>query len=372
MIPFLNLKEINQKYSGEIKQQLNEIVDSGWYILGNKVTEFENKFAKYCQTKYCLGVASGLDSLILILKAYKELGHINDGDEIIVPANTYIASILAISLCNLKPILIEPDQATFNINPSLIKQHITNKTKAIMAVHLYGRCAEMEAINQTAKKHNLIVIEDAAQAHGSQYQGKKTGNLSDAGAFSFYPGKNLGALGDGGAITTNSEELYKTIKILRNYGSEKKYHNLYKGLNSRLDEIQAAILSVKLQTLDQDNQQRREIAKLYNQNITNPKITLPQIPTDQNSHVWHLYVIRCQNRNELQKHLEQNSIQTMIHYPIPTHKQEAYKELNNLKLSITEDIHEKCLSLPIYPGLSRQDVLKICDTINNFEANIFN
>ncbi|MCE3255436.1 MAG: dTDP-4-amino-4,6-dideoxygalactose transaminase [Rickettsiaceae bacterium] len=366
MISFLELKKVNSKYQFSIREAVTKVIDSGWYILGREVEEFENEFAKYCGTKHCIGVANGLDALILIFRAYKQLDLMRDGDEVIVPANTYIASILAISANNLKPILVEPDILTYNINPDLIAEKITNRTKAILAVHLYGRCADMDKINVIAKKFNLKVIEDSAQAHGAVYQQKKVGALSDASGFSFYPGKNLGALGDGGAITTNDDELTDIIKALRNYGSHEKYHNLYKGFNSRLDEIQAAILRVKLPYLDEENEQRRIIAELYCQNIKNPKIILPNWPEDQKSCVWHLFVIRSENRDYLQKYLLKNRVQTMIHYPVSPHQQEAYKELNNLNLPITEAIHNQVLSLPISPLITKDESKKIIELINDY------
>jgi dTDP-4-amino-4,6-dideoxygalactose transaminase len=341
-------------------------VDSGWYILGKEVEEFENEFAKYCGAKYAIGVANGLDALILIFKAYKEMGLMRDGDEVIVPANTYIASILAISANNLTPILVEPNIETFNIDPELIAEKITSKTKAILAVHLYGRCAPMDKINSIAKKFNLKVIEDSAQAHGSFYGDKRVGNLGDASGFSFYPGKNLGALGDGGAITTNDDGLYNVVKALRNYGSIQKYQNIYKGLNSRLDEIQAAILKVKLPHLDSENEERRRIAEIYCEKIKNPKIILPNLTKDRKMSVWHLFVIRSQNRDVLQKYLLDNGVQTVIHYPIPPHKQEAYGALLGLSFPITEKIHDEVLSLPIFSTLESCDVLKIIELINNY------
>ena len=366
MIPFLNLQKINSKYQEQINQATAMVVDFGWYILGKEVEAFENNFAQYCGAKHCLGVANGLDALILIFRAYKELGLMNDGDEVIVPANTYIASILAISANNLVPILVEPNIATYNIDTNLIKEKITAKTKAILAVHLYGRVAEMSRINEIAKKYNLKVIEDSAQAHGAIENNKKVGNLSDASAFSFYPGKNLGALGDGGSITTNDDKLAEVIKALRNYGSHQKYHNLYKGFNSRLDEIQATILSIKLKYLDDENKERQEIAKFYCDNIKNNNIILPNYPQNQQSCVWHLFVIRCDKRDDLQKYLLEKGVQTVIHYPIPPHKQGAYREFNHLHLPITEKIHQEVLSLPIYPGITAEDMAKIVNIINNY------
>jgi len=371
-IKFLDLKKINSLYRHEFNQQIQLVIDSGHYILGDQSEKFEQEFAKFCNTKYSLGVANGLDALILIIRAYKELGEFFDGDEIIVPANTYIASILAVSANNLVPILVEPNIDTYNINPDLIESKITKKTKAILPVHLYGRCAEMEKINQIARKYNLKVIEDCAQAHGAiEFESnKKVGNLGNAGAFSFYPGKNLGALGDGGAITTNDDKLYQTIKALRNYGSHQKYHNLFRGFNSRLDELQAGILRVKLKYLDRENSQRQNIAKLFIENIKNPNIICPKPSQSLTSHVWHLFVIRTKNRDELQKFLlEKFQIQTVIHYPIPPHKQQAYGELNSLNLPITEQIHREVLSLPLYPTLENQEIERIIESINHYQSH---
>jgi dTDP-4-amino-4,6-dideoxygalactose transaminase len=367
MISFLDLKKINSKYKPQINQAISRVVDSGWYILGKEVEEFEVEFAKYCGAKHCLGVANGLDALIVIFRAYKEMGLMQDGDEVIVPANTYIASILAISANNLKPVLVEPNIDSYNINPDLIEEKITSKTKAILAVHLYGNCAQMNKINALAQKYNLKVIEDSAQSQGAIYDGKRAGNLGDASGFSFYPGKNLGALGDGGCITTNDDDLANVIKALRNYGSHQKYQNLYKGFNSRLDEIQAAILKVKLQYLDEENEERRRIAKIYCDNIKNPQIILPNLSAQTKSSVWHLFVIRTKNRDQLQKYLSENGVQTVIHYPIAPHKQKAYQELSSLVLPITETIHNEILSLPLYPGLETEEILKIVTLINKYE-----
>lgn len=361
MIKFLDLHKINEQYRTQIDESIKRVLDSGWYLLGKEDEAFENNFAQYCGTKYAIGVANGLDALRLIVKAYGFL----EGDEIIVPANTYIASILAISDNGCTPVLVEPDIKTYNINPELIEEKITPKTRAIMVVHLYGRAVEMEKIWALAEKYDLKVIEDSAQGHGAIYQGKRTGNLGDASGFSFYPGKNLGCLGDGGAITTNDDNLAQKIKALRNYGSHVKYQNLFKGLNSRLDEIQAAVLDVKLKGLDEDNQKRRDIAKFYRENITNPAIILPQVK-DELSHVWHVFAVRCEKRDELQKYLADNEIQTLIHYPIPPHKQQAYKELNDLSFPITEQIHEQILSLPISPVMTQEEVEKVVEIINNF------
>ncbi|MGJ0360114.1 DegT/DnrJ/EryC1/StrS family aminotransferase [Aliarcobacter cryaerophilus] len=365
MIPFLDLKGLNTQYRDELIEACTRVIDSGWYIQGNKCKEFETEFAEYCGTKYAIGVANGLDALILILRAYKELGVIQDGDEVIVPSNTYIASILAISQNNLVPVLVEPDINTYLIDPNKIEDKITLKTKAILPVHLYGQTCEMDKINEIAKKYNLKVIEDSAQSHGAYFKGKRSGNLGDASGFSFYPGKNLGALGDGGAVATNDENLANTIKALSNYGSHKKYENLFKGINSRLDEIQAAMLIVKLKYLDQEIYKRREIANYYLQNIKNDNIILPTV-RNQDSHVWHLFVIRTNKRDELQKYLLDNGIQTLIHYPIPPHKQNAYKEWNNERYEISEQIHNEILSLPISGIQNLHDTQKIVEILNEF------
>ena len=365
MIPFLDLKGLNAQYREDLIEACIRVIDSGWYIQGNECKEFDKEFAQYCGTKYAIGVANGLDALILILRAYKELGIIKDGDEVIVPSNTYIASILAISQNNLVPVLVEPDINTYLIDPSKIEEKITSKTKAILPVHLYGQTCEMDAINEIAKKYNLKVIEDSAQSHGAFFLDKRSGNLGDASGFSFYPGKNLGALGDGGAVTTNDEELSNTIKALGNYGSHKKYENLYKGINSRLDEIQAAMLRVKLRYLDYEVEKRREIANYYLQNIKNENIVLPIVRAEDN-HVWHLFVIRTSKRDELQKYLSDNGIQTLIHYPIPPHKQNAYKEWNNESYPISEQIHNEILSLPISGVQSLEDTQKIVKILNDF------
>lgn len=361
MIKFLDLHKINQRFKSEIDLAISEVLESGWYLLGEKNKAFEENFAKYCETKFSIGCANGLDALHLAIRAYD----FPKDSEIIVPANTYIASILAISNCGLKPILVEPNLETYNIDVDLIEAKITEKTKAIVVVHLYGQAVEMEKIWELAKKYNLKIIEDSAQAHGAIYQGKKVGNLGDIGCFSFYPGKNLGALGDGGCITTNDEEVAIKIRAIANYGSLIKYENIYKGLNSRLDEIQAAILDLKLQFLDADNQQRREIAKIYRENIKNEKIVLPK-PYKEESHVWHLFVIRTKDRDKLQEYLKIKGIQTLIHYPIPPHKQKAYAEWNHLSFPITEQIHREVLSLPISPVISKEEAFCVVQALNEF------
>lgn len=371
MIPFLDLKGINAQYRDELIEACTKVIDSGWYIQGNECNEFEKEFAKYCGSKYAIGVANGLDALILILRAYKELGVMKDGDEVIVPSNTYIASILAISQNKLVPVLVEPDIETYLIEYTKIEEKITSKTKAIMPVHLYGQTCEMDEINKIAKKYGLKVIEDSAQSHGAYFIDKRSGNLGDASGFSFYPGKNLGALGDGGAVTTNDEELANAIKALGNYGSHKKYENLYKGVNSRLDEMQAAMLRVKLRYLDEEIEQRRAIASYYIENINSSNIILPIKNSKLNiqnykNHVWHLFVIRTKKRDELQKYLQDNGMQTLIHYPLAPHKQEAYKEWTNKNYPISEQIHDEGLSLPISGVQSLEDTEKVVEVINGF------
>ena len=366
MINYLNLKDITNMHLEEIQSAAKRVIDSGWYLLGNEVKSFEKEFADYCGTKYCVGTANGLDALRLILRTYIELGVMNEGDEIIVPANTYIASILAISDNRLKPVLIEPDIKTYNIDSSLIEEKITDKTKAIMIVHLYGQVAFNENIKKIADKYNLKIIEDAAQAHGAFYNDQRTGSLGDVAGFSFYPGKNLGALGDGGAVTTNNKLLVETIKTIANYGSQVKYHNDYKGLNSRLDEIQAAILRVKLKYLDDDNNSRRKIAQYYNSNINNNKLVLPITIDKPNSHVWHIFAVRLKDREIFQAYLKENEIATLIHYPIPPHKQKAYKEWNDISLPITEKIHSEIVSLPLSQVLKENEAEYIVEIINKY------
>jgi dTDP-4-amino-4,6-dideoxygalactose transaminase len=366
MIKFLDLQKINTQYSKELEQAFSRVLKSGWYIQGEEVNKFEKEFANYCGVKHCIGVANGLDALILIIRAYKELGFMADGDEIIVPANTYIASVLAISANGLSPVFVEPEISSYNINPILIEEKITSKTKAILAVHLYGNMADMSSINKIASKYNLKVIEDSAQSHGAKLNDKKAGNWGDASAFSFYPGKNLGALGDGGAVTTNDDELNSIIRSLGNYGSHKKYHNDILGVNSRLDELQAALLGVKLNFLDKEISERRNVANQYLTRIKNTAITLPQVNSQEN-HVWHLFVVRINDREHFQKFLTDHQIQTVIHYPIPPHKQKAYASYNHLKLPITEQIHEQVISLPISAVLTAEEIDTIIDVINKYE-----
>ncbi len=365
MIKFLDLKKINERYETAFQEKLKLVLDNGWYILGNEVAAFESNFANYCRAKHCIGVGNGFDALVLIFKGYIQLEKLQKGDEVIVPANTYIASILAILEADLVPVLVEPKLETYNINPDSISKKITPKTKVILAVHLYGQLAEMDEINEIANHNNLLVIEDAAQAHGAVSDFRKSGNLSNAAAFSFYPGKNLGALGDGGAVTTNDTALAKVIQSMRNYGSEAKYQNEYIGVNSRLDEIQAAFLNVKLSQLDSENTIRRAIAKRYLAEVKNDKITLPFWNLTDN-HVFHLFVIRTKNREELQQYLLENGIQTVIHYPIPPHQQKAFEFWNHLSFPITEKIHKEVLSLPISPVLTTEEVDFVISILNQY------
>ena len=375
MIDFLDLKKINGAYRAELIEACSRVIDSGWYIGGNELLHFETEFANYCGTKFCIGVANGLDALTLTLRAWRELGKLALGDEVIVPANTYIASILAITENGLVPVLVEPDENTFNLNPDKIEASITSKTKVIMAVHLYGQLADMPSIMSIAKYHNLLVLEDSAQAHGAHSQLKKAGNWGDASGFSFYPGKNLGALGDSGAITTNDPDLAQVLKALRNYGSHEKYKNIMQGVNSRLDEIQAAMLSVKLKHLEEEAGARKMIADMYMRLIRNAHIILP-LPYElkvstYTEHAWHLFVVRSAHRNELQEYLAKNGIQTLIHYPIPPQQQEAYKELDFAALSypITESIHNEILSLPISPVMTAEQAMIVIEACNNFSVS---
>lgn len=365
MIQFLNLNKLNQPFETAFQEKMKQFLDGGWYILGNEVKQFETNFAAYCGTNHCIGVGNGLDALVLIFKAYIHLGKLQKGDEVIVPANTYIASILAVLQADLLPVLVEPRLETYNINPEEIKAKITSKTKAILPVHLYGQLCEMEVISSIAKEHNLLVVEDAAQAHGAEWNGSKAGNFGNAAGFSFYPGKNLGALGDAGAITTNDDALAEVLFSIRNYGSKVKYENEIIGVNSRLDELQATFLNIKLDHLDAENESRKTIAKRYLSEIINDKIVLPNWDFYQN-HVFHLFVIRTANRLALQKYLKDNGVETMIHYPIPPHKQKALSNWNNLSFPISEKIHDEVLSIPLNSGLSNSDINYIISKLNAY------
>lgn len=368
MIPFLDLKAINAQYRKALIEAATRVIDSGWYIQGSEVQAFESEFAAYCGTEHCIGVANGLDALTLTLRAWKELGRLMEGDEVVVPANTYIASILAITENRLKPILVEPDEHTYNLCPVKTAAAITAKTKAILAVHLYGLLAPMPELMALADEHGLLVLEDSAQAHGAAINGKKAGSLGHASGFSFYPGKNLGALGDAGAVTTNDDELAKTIRALGNYGSHKKYENKFQGVNSRLDELQAAFLRAKLPFLDHETSRRREIAKAYAKGIKNSSLSGPALSEDMfedgSNHVFHLYVTRCVDRSRFQKALSEKGVQTLIHYPIAPAEQLAYSEENFGSFSLTTKIHNEVLSLPMGPHLTDAEVEAVIATVN--------
>lgn len=367
MIKFLDLKGVTELHADEIRQAALGVVDSGWYLQGNANKQFEADYAQYIGTQHCVGVANGLDALIWIYRAYIELGIMQPGDEVIVPANTYIASILAITENGLKPVLVEPDITTLEMDDRLIEQAITPRTRSILIVHLYGRCAYTERIGELCRKYNLKLVEDNAQAHGCRFKNQRTGSLGDAAGHSFYPGKNLGALGDGGAVTTNDAKLADCIRALANYGSQRKYVFKYKGRNSRLDEIQAALLDVKLRHLDDDNKHRQQIAAYYYEHIQNPLITLPH-RLDDAQNVYHIFPILCAERDRLQAYLTEKGIQTLIHYPIPPHQQECYKEWNGLSLPITEQIHQQELSLPISPVLTGAEAEYVTEMLNGFKG----
>ncbi len=369
MIKFLDLKLINAPYREELLAACAQVIDSGWYINGKAVSEFEKAFAAYCGTEYCIGVANGLDALTLTLRAWKELGKIKEGDEVIVPANTYIASILAITENRLKPVFIEPCLKRYNLDPSKIEQALSSRTRAILPVHLYGYLAAMPAINEIAEQNGLLVLEDSAQAHGACMEGRKAGNWGHASAFSFYPGKNLGAFGDAGAITTNDSVLAELIFALRNYGSHQKYQNIYQGVNSRLDELQAALLLVKLKYLDEQTALRRQVAQRYLQGIQHPALQLPQLEQEE-QHVWHLFVVACKHRQAFQSHLESLGVQTLIHYPIPPHKQQAYAHYNEQVYPITEALHQEVISLPIGPNMTDEEIEFVIKACNSFPVNL--
>lgn len=363
MIKFLDMKPMHKNLKTEILSNIEKVYDSNYFILGEMVHEFEKNFSRYCETEFCIGVGNGLDSLELILRAYD----VGVGDEVIIPANTYIATALAVSNVGATPILVEPDCNTYNIDSNLIEDKITNKTKAIIAVHLYGQPADMDPIKKITRKYNLKLIEDNAQAQGAFYKNKRTGSLGDAAGISFYPGKNIGSLGDAGAITTNDRDVSEKVRVLRNYGSEKKYYNKCKGKNSRLDEMQASVLNIKLKYLDKFNDYRSDVARYYLEGIDNSKIILPKV-LDDTKPSWHQFVIRTKHRDKLRDYLYQKNIETMIHYPIPIHKQKAYSEFSNLTgiLKVSELISEEVLSLPIYPYLNKQDIDVIIDAINKY------
>src|SRR5690606_26406447 len=368
MIHFLDLKEVNASVRQELLDACARVFDSGWYITGNEVTSFEAEFARYCGVQHCIGVANGLDALTLTLRAWVEMGRLKEGDEVIVPANTYIASILAITENRLTPVLVEPDVQTYNLCPHKTEAAITNRTRAILPVHLYGQLCDMPALLDIAERYGLLILEDSAQAHGASLGGRRAGSWGDASGFSFYPGKNLGALGDAGAVTTNDPELAEMLRALRNYGSHEKYKNLYKGVNSRLDEMQAAMLRVKLKYLDSQTEHRRQIARIYLEGINNPAITLPQWGASER-HVWHLFVVRTVQREALQAHLHEVGVQTLIHYPIPPHHQQAYSEWGGRSLPVTERIHQEVFSLPIGPTLTKDDAERVVKACNTFDPS---
>jgi dTDP-4-amino-4,6-dideoxygalactose transaminase len=365
MIPFLNLKKVNEPFEIALQEKMKQFLASGWYILGNEVKTFETNFANYCGVKHCIGVGNGLDALVLIFKAYIKLGKLQKGDEVIIPANTYIASVLAVMQADLVPVLIEPRLETYTIDLEKIEAKITPKTKAILPVHLYGQLCEMKVINSIAKKHDLLVVEDAAQAHGAMWNGIKAGNFGNAAGFSFYPGKNLGALGDAGAITTNDDALAEVLFSMRNYGSKVKYENEIVGINSRLDELQAAFLNIKLGYLDAENESRRTISKRYLSEIKNDKIVLPQWD-ENNNHVFHLFIVRTDNRLALQDYLKECGVETMIHYPIPPHKQKALATWNHMIFPITEKIHNEVLSIPLNSTLTDDEINYVISTLNKY------
>ena len=366
-VDFLNLNRINSQYAKELIQASERVINSGWYIQGTEVKKFETNFANYCGTKHCIGVANGLDALVLTLKAWKMLGMIEEGDEVIVPGNTFIATILAISEVGLKSVLVEPDEESYNISISQINKNITDKTKVIIPVHLYGHICDMTEIKKIASENNLLILEDSAQAHGATKNGLKSGSWGDAAAFSFYPGKNLGALGDAGAVTTNHDELARTIRALANYGSIVKYEHIFKGVNSRLDEMQAAFLNVKIDYLDHEIKLRRNIANRYCSEINNEQISLPVVK-NQEEHVWHLFVIKTEHREKLKAYLDDKGIQTLIHYPKPPHKQQAYAEWGNITLPVTENIHRQVLSLPMDPTMTDAEIGYVIQAINGLTA----
>lgn len=372
-VPFLDLKKINERDRDDLVAAATRVIESGWYIQGQEVAAFEHDFAHYCATEHCVGVANGLDALTLTLKAWKQMGRLKDGDEVIVPANTYIASILAVTENRLTPVLVEPDESTFNLCPDRAEAAVTSRTRAILAVHLYGQLADMPALLGVASRHRLLVLEDSAQAHGASVGGRKAGSWGDASGFSFYPGKNLGALGDAGAVTTNDEELARTIRALSNYGSEKKYENMFQGVNSRLDEIQAAMLRVKLKRLDADTERRKQIAHAYSQRIEHPEIVQPVSAMAEArhpmSHVFHLYVIRSRSRQALQSHLANSGVNTLVHYPIPPHRQQAYAQWAEKSYPLTEAIHQQVLSLPISPVMNDKEVEQVIAACNAFPAS---
>lgn len=368
MVKYLDLKKINDSFELELSEAVARVVRSGWYLFGKEVETFEQRFARYCGVGYCVGVGNGLDALTLIFMAYVSMGRMKAGDEVIVPANTYIASILAVMRAGLRPVLCEPEWDTCNIDPGKVENLISERTKAVMVVHLYGRVCRMDEISRTARKNGLLVVEDCAQAHGAVYRGVKAGALGDAAGFSFYPGKNLGALGDAGAVTTGDKDLAERVRMLANYGSSAKYVHPYVGINSRLDELQAAVLNVKLGRLDEDNEHRRKVACRYMKEITNPKVVLPQMATEADAHVFHIFTIFTPGRDRLREHLEHCGVQSLVHYPIPPHRQGALSAYASLSLPVTERIHREELSLPMSPLLTDEEINSVVTAVNTFNG----
>jgi len=364
-VPFLPLVEVNGEYREAILNAVQRVIDSGWYLLGDETAAFEKEFADFCESKYCIAVGNGYDALTIVLRSYIEMGRLSVGDEIIVPSNTYIATVLAVSACNLIPVMVEPRFLTYNIDPEKITDAISSRTKGIIPVHLYGRSAEMDTINQIAARFGLLVVEDAAQAHGARYKGRRIGSYGDAACFSFYPGKNLGALGDSGAVTTSDGELAAIVRAIANYGSEKKYVHLYKGINSRMDEIQAAILRVKLAHLDEANKRRQFVASMYSSQIHNAAITLPG-KSEESENVFHIYPVRTMERDRLQAYLAAVGIQTIIHYPTAIHHQQAYSEMAGHSYPIAELICNEVLSLPMGPTLKAEQAGLVIDALNQY------
>jgi dTDP-4-amino-4,6-dideoxygalactose transaminase len=364
-VPFLSLRDVNARYADELKAAAGRVIDSGWYVLGDELAAFEREFAAYSGTRHAVGVGNGLDALSLILRAYKELGVLAEGDEVIVPGNTFIASFLAVTENRLVPVPVEPDPASFNLDPACVEAAIGPRTRAIMAVHLYGQLADMPALAALTRRHRLLLIEDAAQAHGASSEGRKAGTFGDAAGFSFFPTKNLGALGDGGAVVTDDTVLAERIKALRNYGSDVKYRHLYQGLNSRLDEMQAALLRVKLKYLDDDVAWRRHVARRYLEGIRHLHIRLPAVAREE-QHAWHLFVVRSAYRDALQRHMQAHGIQCQVHYPVPAHQQPAYPDLQGFSLPLTERLQNEVLSLPIGPTLSEDGIDRVIDACQSF------
>jgi dTDP-4-amino-4,6-dideoxygalactose transaminase len=366
-VPFFDLREVNARHADELKAAAVRVIDSGWYVLGEELASFEEEFAFYCGTKHAIGVGNGLEALSLILRGYMSLGALEEGDEVIVPGNTFIASFLAITQSRLTAVPVEPDAASYNIDPKSVEAAIGPRTRAIMVVHLFGQLADMPALAALAKRHNLLLIEDAAQAHGAKRNGRRAGAFGDAAAFSFFPTKNLGALGDGGSVVTDNALLAERIKALRNYGSDVKYRHLYPGGNSRLDEMQAAMLRLKLKYLDEENALRRRLARRYRDGINHPYIQLPHVAQEE-QHVWHLFVVRCSHRDALQQHLRAHGVQTQVHYPAPPHRQPAYAAMQHLQLPLTEQLHNEVLSLPMGPTLSDEAADKVIAACQSFEC----